>query len=158
MTEIFIGLCRGGIGGIEYSPIDQSWRRANHLRNTASIFSLSSESHNSCKRGGFWHDNTPLSNASKTMPSLANGRLTHSWPLIQTFTAKVEALNLTPEIETALYRYLIPTIYLDRVVDKKVDTQYRQQLRSRVATLLAPLHAADSPPAPLRTAVWVSCP
>lgn len=68
-----------------------------------------------------------------------------------TITAKVDALNLAPEIETALYRYLIPAIYLDRVADKTADTKYRQQLRSRVATLLAPLHAPDSPLAPLST-------
>ena len=57
--------------------------------------------------------------------------------------AKIEALNLTPEIEEATYRYLIPAIYLDRVAQKTQDREQRGQLRKRVAALLASADQAD---------------
>ncbi len=71
-----------------------------------------------------------LRKAQRVSPSLL-ATITFFFMII---TAKVEALNLVPEIETALYRYPIPAIYLDRVADKTANTKYRQQLRSRVAT------------------------
>jgi hypothetical protein len=56
-----------------------------------------------------------------------------------TIEAKIEALNLAPEIETVAYERLIPAIYLDQVADKTPDRAQRQQLRGRVASLLEPL-------------------
>jgi hypothetical protein len=60
-----------------------------------------------------------------------------------TIQAKIEALNLTPEIEEATYRYLIPAIYLDRVAEKTQDREQRGQLRQRVAVLLASVEQAE---------------
>lgn len=61
-----------------------------------------------------------------------------------TVTAKVEALNLAPEIESLVYERLIPAIYLDHVAAKTTAREPRQALRTQVAVLLDPLNTADS--------------
>ena len=61
-----------------------------------------------------------------------------------TITAKVQALNLAPEIETAVYDSLIPALYLDQVAAKTTDREQRQALRAQAADLLAPLNAPSS--------------
>lgn len=53
-----------------------------------------------------------------------------------TVQAKIEALNLAPEIEDVAYRYRIPAIDLDQVADKTKDAEQRRQLRRRVTDLL----------------------
>ena len=59
--------------------------------------------------------------------------------------AKVEALGLAPEIEQAMYRYLIPGIYLHLVSEKTEDAQQKHALQRRSKQLLAPLRARDGP-------------
>jgi hypothetical protein len=62
-----------------------------------------------------------------------------------TIQAKVEALALAPEIETAIHQQLIPAIYLDRVAERSTGAERRQALRQLSDELLEPLHPADSP-------------
>jgi hypothetical protein len=57
-----------------------------------------------------------------------------------TVQSRIEALNLAPEIETALYQHLVPAIYLDRVADRSTDAEHRTRLREMSGDLLAPLH------------------
>ncbi len=64
---------------------------------------------------------------------------------IATVEAKVEALNLAPEIEAAVHRQLIPAIYLERVAERSRDAEARRSLRRTSAELLAPLRQDDSP-------------
>lgn len=59
--------------------------------------------------------------------------------------AKVEALDLEPAVETALYRGLIPAIYLNRVAARSGDAERRRRLRETSAGLLAPLRASEHP-------------
>jgi hypothetical protein len=66
-----------------------------------------------------------------------------------TIQAKIEALNLPPEVETAVYHSLIPAIYLERVADKTAAADLRQTLRQRAASLIAPLNQPGSALAPL---------
>ena len=66
-----------------------------------------------------------------------------------TVQAKIEALNLPPEVETAVYHSLIPAIYLERVADKTATADLRQTLRQRAASLIAPLNQPGSALAPL---------
>jgi len=60
-----------------------------------------------------------------------------------TLTAKVEALNLPPALETALTEQLIPAIDLDRVAERATQAAQRQTLRSLSAQLLAPLRQPE---------------
>ena len=62
-----------------------------------------------------------------------------------TVRAKVEALELTPTVETAVYDNLIPAIYLRLVADKTTDVVQRNKLRQKSDELLAPLLANDGP-------------
>jgi hypothetical protein len=66
-----------------------------------------------------------------------------------TVQAKIEALNLPPEVETAVYHSLIPAIYLERVADKTATADLRWTLRQRAASLIAPLNQPGSALAPL---------
>ncbi|MEZ5583597.1 MAG: DUF6399 domain-containing protein [Candidatus Competibacteraceae bacterium] len=61
-----------------------------------------------------------------------------------TVTAKVEALNLAPEIESLVYERLIPAIYLEHVAAKTTAHKPRHALRTQVAVLLDPLNTSDS--------------
>jgi len=64
---------------------------------------------------------------------------------IATVEAKVEALNLAPEIEAAVHRQLIPAIYLERVAERSSQAEARRSLLRTSAALLAPLRRDDSP-------------
>jgi hypothetical protein len=56
-----------------------------------------------------------------------------------TVQARIEALNLAPEIEMALSQHLIPAIYADRVADRSPHADQRARLQTLCADLLAPL-------------------
>lgn len=60
-----------------------------------------------------------------------------------TLQAKIEALNLAPEVEQVAYQYLIPAIYLDHVADKTQDREQRGRLRQQVAALLTTAQQSD---------------
>lgn len=62
-----------------------------------------------------------------------------------TSRAKVEALAVSPEVERAVYRQLIPAIYLDLAAEKAAEAQPRHTLQKRAAELLAPLNGDASP-------------
>lgn len=62
-----------------------------------------------------------------------------------TLQAKVEALNLAPEIETLVHQQLIPAIYLERVAARSTRAEQRHELHHRSQQLLAPLRQPDSP-------------
>lgn len=62
-----------------------------------------------------------------------------------TIQAKVEALGLTPEIETLVHQQLIPAIYLERAAVRSTRTERRRELRRRSQQLLEPLRHPDSP-------------
>lgn len=63
---------------------------------------------------------------------------------VATVEAKVEALNLAPELEAAVHRQLIPGIYLERAAERSSDAETRQSLRRTSAELLAPLRQEGS--------------
>ena len=69
-----------------------------------------------------------------------------------TSRAKVEALALAPAVEQAVYRHLIPAIYLHLVSEKTSDPQQRQSLQTKSDELLAPLVRPDGPLAGLEPA------
>jgi small-conductance mechanosensitive channel len=60
-----------------------------------------------------------------------------------TLQAKIEALNLAPEVEEVAYQYLIPAIYLDHVAEKTQDREQRGRLRQQVTALLASVDQVD---------------
>ena len=60
-----------------------------------------------------------------------------------TVRAKVEALELAPSVERAVYDNLMPAIYLQLVADKTTDIVQRNKLRQKSDELLAPLLAND---------------
>jgi len=62
-----------------------------------------------------------------------------------TIQAKVEALGLAPEIESAVHQQLIPAIYLVRVAARSTSAERRHALRQRSQELLEPLRRPDSP-------------
>ena len=62
-----------------------------------------------------------------------------------TVRAKIEALDLSPTVETAVYNHLIPAIYLRLVADKTTDVGQQSKLRQKSDELLAPLLANDGP-------------
>jgi hypothetical protein len=51
-----------------------------------------------------------------------------------TIQAKVEALGLAPEVETAVHQQLIPAINLDRVAARTTGAERRQALRQLAAS------------------------
>jgi hypothetical protein len=53
--------------------------------------------------------------------------------------AKMEALELTPEVEQAVYHHLIPGIYLHLVAEKAQEAEQRHTLRKHSETVLAPV-------------------
>lgn len=59
--------------------------------------------------------------------------------------AKVGALGLSPEQERAMYRHLIPSIYLSCVSRKDTDTKRRKDLRQCSEKLLSPLLTPNGP-------------
>lgn len=62
-----------------------------------------------------------------------------------TVKAKVEALDLAPEVEQAVHDYLIPGIYLHLVSEKVEDAEQRHALQNRSEELLDPLRVKDGP-------------
>ena len=62
-----------------------------------------------------------------------------------TVQAKVEALDLEPALERALYQGLIPAIYLDRVAARAGPAERRRRLSETSARLLAPLRDPAHP-------------
>jgi hypothetical protein len=64
---------------------------------------------------------------------------------IMTVTAKIEALDLAPEVESVVLNQLIPALYLRRVAAQTTDREQRQRLQHHATELLAPLHAPGSP-------------
>ena len=71
---------------------------------------------------------------------------------ITTCQAKLEALNLSPELEALLQHHWIPALYLDRVAERCGKAEARQRFRQISQTLLRPLRQADSPLAALNEA------
>lgn len=63
---------------------------------------------------------------------------------VATVEAKVEALNLAPELEAAVPRQLIPGLYLERAAERSSDAKTRQSLRHASAERLAPLRQDGS--------------
>lgn len=59
--------------------------------------------------------------------------------------AKVEALELAPSVEQAVYEHLIPSLYLARVAKKVQPAQQQHLLRERSQHLITPLLARDGP-------------
>ncbi len=64
---------------------------------------------------------------------------------IMTVTAKIEALDLAPEVESVVLNQLIPALYLQRVAAPTTDRAQRQRLQHHATELLAPLKAPGSP-------------
>jgi len=64
---------------------------------------------------------------------------------------KVEALNLAPAVQDAVFNRLIPLCYLQEVARKAPTAEARHTLRNTIATLRPTLEAADSPLATLDT-------
>jgi len=62
-----------------------------------------------------------------------------------TVHAKVEALALAPEVETAVYEQLIPAIYLRLTAHKAKTAAQRHLCHQRADALLAPLLAQEGP-------------
>ena len=59
--------------------------------------------------------------------------------------AKVQALDLAPQTEQAVYEHLIPGIYLHLVSNKVEDAKQRHALQNQSHKLLAPLRTKDGP-------------
>jgi len=64
---------------------------------------------------------------------------------IMTVTAKIEALDLAPEVESVVLNQLIPALYLQRVAAQTTDREQRQRLQQHATELIAPLNAPGSP-------------
>ncbi len=64
---------------------------------------------------------------------------------IMTVTAKIEALDLAPEVESVVLNQLIPALYLQRVAAPTTDRAQRQRLQHHATELLAPPKAPGSP-------------
>ena len=56
---------------------------------------------------------------------------------IMTVTAKIEALDLTPAVESAGLNPLIPALYLRRVAAQTTDRMQRQRLQHHATELLS---------------------
>ncbi len=64
---------------------------------------------------------------------------------IMTVTAKVEALDLPPAVESAMLNQLIPALYLRRVAAQTATAADRQRLQQHATALLDALNAPGSP-------------
>ena len=64
---------------------------------------------------------------------------------IMTVTAKIEALDLAPEVESVVLNQLIPALYLRRVAAQTTDREQRQRLHQHATELIAPLNAPGGP-------------
>ena len=64
---------------------------------------------------------------------------------IMTVTAKVEALDLPPAVESAMLNQLIPALYLRRVAEQTATAAERQRLHQHATALLDALNAPGSP-------------
>ncbi len=64
---------------------------------------------------------------------------------ILTVTAKIEALDLAPEVESVVLNPLIPALYLRRVAAQTTDHEQRPRLQQHATELIAPLNAPGSP-------------
>jgi hypothetical protein len=62
-----------------------------------------------------------------------------------TLLAKVEALNLPPDVHQAVIEQLIPAIYLERVAARSTRAESRHRLRTLSAQLLGPLRHPEHP-------------
>lgn len=62
-----------------------------------------------------------------------------------TVRAKIEALQVAPEVEKLVYAQLLPAFYLLRVANKTKPATRRRQLEQTTNRLLAPLLNKDSP-------------
>jgi len=62
-----------------------------------------------------------------------------------TVYAKIEALQLVPEVEVLIYENLLPAFYLHRVAGKTKDPAQREQLAQTSTALLGPLVCQNSP-------------
>ncbi len=62
-----------------------------------------------------------------------------------TLLAKVEALNLPPDVHQAVIEQLIPAIYLERVAARSTQAESRHRLRTLSAQLLEPLRQPEHP-------------
>jgi hypothetical protein len=62
-----------------------------------------------------------------------------------TILAKVEALNLPPDVHQAVIEQLIPAVYLERVAARSTRAESRHRLRTLSAQLLAPLRQDEYP-------------
>jgi hypothetical protein len=65
--------------------------------------------------------------------------------VVASLQAKVEALNLAPELEQAVRTQLVPAIYLERVATRTGDAAQRHALQALSGQLLAPLRQGDHP-------------
>ncbi len=76
---------------------------------------------------------------------------------ILTVTARIEALELPPDVEHAVFNQLIPALYLRRVAEKTETADERRRLRQRAADLLAALNAPGAPLSglPHEDSVWI---
>ncbi len=59
--------------------------------------------------------------------------------------AKVEALGLPQELETAVYENLVPALYLERVAGRSDHAEHRTEVRATAARLLEPLRRPEHP-------------
>jgi hypothetical protein len=64
---------------------------------------------------------------------------------ILTVTARIEALELAPDVEQAVFSQLIPALYLGRVAEKTDTADERQRLQQHATDLLTALNAPGSP-------------
>ena len=64
---------------------------------------------------------------------------------ILTVTARIEALELAPDVEQAVFSQLIPALYLGRVAEKTDTAEQRQRLQQHATDLLTALNAPGSP-------------
>jgi hypothetical protein len=65
--------------------------------------------------------------------------------LIMTVTARIEALELAPAVESVVLNQLLPALYLRRVAAQTTDREQRQRLQQQATELIAPLNAPGSP-------------
>jgi len=66
--------------------------------------------------------------------------------------AKIDALELTDDVEKVVVENLLPAYYLFTAAEKKKDTSQRQQLKEKAVELLAIVHDEHSPIQQLSTA------
>jgi transposase-like protein len=90
------------------------------------------------------------------LPSRARGHLAKAQRLttqllatltffFATLLAKVEALNLPPDVHQAVIEQLIPAIYLERVASRSTRAESRHRLRTLSQQLLEPLRELTHP-------------